>query len=154
GVPHLVELLKHPKTAVRGAAAIVLAELGPVASAGASGIAAATATETEEGLRFLLVTALGRVGAAGKPHTDVLAKALTSPSAVVRYAAADALLALDPEDDRAVAVLVELVKPVVGPRPPTVVPVTGTSDVSRPRRGRVVHEVAADLLFEVDPEAA
>jgi hypothetical protein len=160
GVPHLIELLKSPRREVRSAAAQALAELGPVASARAVGIAAVAADETNEGVQFLLLTALGRVGPAGTDHADVLRKALTSPRSAVRFAAAEALLALDPTDEQPIPVLAELVKPrdPEGTRP---LPVVRTPDeASRPpRRGREgdrrpLHEAAAELLFEVDPEAA
>ncbi len=160
GAPHLIELLAHAKVGVRSTAATALAELGPLAAPSAAKLAAALATETDDEVRFYLLTTLGRIGAPAKPHTEALTKSLGSPVHAVRFAAAEALLALDPSDAVALAALVELVKPVapVGPQP-RVRPV-GTTD-KESYFGDRVEDIALDpraaavkALYELDPEAA
>jgi HEAT repeat protein len=110
GVPHLIDLLSHPQPPVRDAAARTLVEMGPAAAPAAASVAAAIPAGDDR-VRYVLLTVLGRVGPAAKPHLNAVRDGLRGPHPLVRFAAADALADLDPADPAAAAVLADLLKP-------------------------------------------
>ena len=164
-VVSLAELLKHPKAEVRTAAAHAMAELGDVASSESVAIAKAAATESNGKVLYYLIVALGRMGAAGQAQSELFVKAIAVPNGNVRFAAASSLLEFNPADARALATLTELMTPTPPNHgsEPALKPVTKADDASflnspypigSPPLTSKVYELAEELLYEVDPEAA
>jgi HEAT repeat protein len=160
GVPHLIELLSHPLPPVRDAAARALVEMGPATATAAASVAAAIPAGDDR-VRYVLLTVLGRVGTAAKPHLGVIRDGLRRPHPLVRFAAADALADLDPADPAAAKTLADLLKPEnVAEAREAVFPlfpnlqgrsqIVGKGEPAQPDFRTVI----AARLIEIDPEEA
>ncbi len=111
GAAHLLSLCKHPKPGVRNMAAYEFsrmkpADLAPIAPAIAEAIAAA-----DDETCFILLLTLGRIGVAAKPQAAIVRDTAKRKALIVRFAAAQALTAIDPADSAITGMLPELLKP-------------------------------------------
>jgi HEAT repeat protein len=114
-VPTLVRALEHPNPSTRANAAAALGEIGPVTEAVVPALVAALKPPVpkavlldDSAVRERAAEALGKFGVRAKSAVAGLTAALKSPVVPVRLKAAGALLAIDPENREAVAVVLDV----------------------------------------------
>jgi len=105
----LRELLRDESAAVRGAAAVAVAQAGSAAEPAVPDLVIHL-RDSDETVRCEAAEALGRVGANSEPAMRALVATLADPSAVVRAAAARGLATLGPAARDAVPELVPLLQ--------------------------------------------
>src|SRR4051794_40361674 len=145
-VPALVEALHDPEVRVRANAAFALGRLDPV-PAEAIPLLAECAAHPDAGLRLNAALALQAVP--GRAAADALHPLLHDPNPRLRLIAARRLLAEDPADQGAVAVVADaLAAPAAGIRKAA----ADLVDAVGPAAGAVLDAVRARLEKETDPD--
>jgi HEAT repeat protein len=145
-VPALVEALHDPEIQVRSNAAHALGRLDPV-PAEAIPLLAECAVNEDAGLR--LNAALALQAAPGRAAADALHPLLDDPNSRVRLIAARRVLAEDPADPDAVAVVADaLVAPATGLRKAA----ADLLDAVGPAAGAILDALRGRPEAETDPE--